>query len=92
MAHGVQSFHKEIKGVITSHTVVAPRLKAAAYAKSTPRFAASSLLGLLCSDALYKEMIPLCIQALSLSSASECSSTYEKVCLRRFLLTSSASS
>jgi hypothetical protein len=44
-----------MQGVITSHTFVAPSLKAAAYAKSTPRFSASSLLGLLCSDALLKK-------------------------------------
>jgi formylglycine-generating enzyme required for sulfatase activity len=37
-------------------------------------------------------IIPLRIQAAPLSSASECSSTYENVCLRRFLLDSSVSS
>ncbi len=40
------------QGVITSHFCVAPRLKVAAYAISTPHFSTSSLLDLQSSDAL----------------------------------------
>jgi hypothetical protein len=44
-----------IQVVITVHTFVAPHLVVAAYAKSMPHSSISSLLGLLCSYALYTQ-------------------------------------
>jgi len=52
-----------IQSVITSHTCVAPRFIVEAYSKNTPHSSPSSLLGLLCSDALYAALFMLlCIE------------------------------